>query len=119
MRRHHLLFERAIWDAHRPNKELRHQNGLQIPMKACVELALHDEVKSVPVPNYRLGAAILELYVDSLDHLEAIENLIRAVDQATANPHSAQSERQLGGMFISAIEQQLPFIKEGMYVATI
>lgn len=120
MRTHHLLYERAIWDAHRPNKELRAKHGLRIPMRACVELELHDKIKSVPVPNYRLGAAILDLYVDSTDHLEAIDNLLQAIDQATSSPTNAYSERQLGGMFISVIEQQLPFILDGMiHVATI
>lgn len=114
-RGHHVLFEKRIWDAHEPNRELRRKSGLIVPMYSDEHDALHKEVTMVPVPNYRLGQAILSIYRDNPDdHIRSIENLIRAADQAIGHPRMKPIERALGELFIEAVELQLPFIRGGL-----
>lgn len=114
-RGHHVLFERRTWLAHDPNKKLRNMPGLIVPLHHTVHDALHKEIATVPVPNYRLGQGILNIYRDNPDdHMRSATNLLRAVEEAISHPRVRDVEYQLGNLIITSVEAQLPFIEEGL-----
>lgn len=112
---HHVLFERRLWEANQPGKELRSKAGLIIPLDREYHEALHREVAMVPPLNYNFGAAVLRLYRDNPDdHVRSVENLMRATQEAMTHPRMSVLERALGGLVINALEMQRPFIREGL-----
>ncbi len=116
-RGHHILFERVLWQASDPNRKLRGQPGLRVPMDTSVEAALHADVATVPPPNDALGRSMLSLYRDTPDdHIGSIYNLITATDEAMRRPQVHCIERQLAELIIASLEAQIPYVKEGLII---
>lgn len=111
---HHVLFERRLWEANQPGKELRSKPGLLVPMWRDYHEALHKEVDFVPPFPYKMGQAVLSLYRDNPDnHRQSIDNFLFATEEVIQRPKTSHLERTLGYLILDAVEMQVPFMREG------
>jgi len=117
---HHICYERWGWEAKgkngaiRPAQRIRRMPGLIVEELYNTEEhdALHRDIGTVPVPSYVLSNSILKRYTDSPDdHLESVDNLIRATHLAIERPKIRPIERELGLLIIKSVELQIPYIQ--------
>ena len=113
MNRHHVLFERIVWDARAESRCLRRSSGLIVRLAQDTHSALHRAVTTVPVPNVYMVRNIAREFVPSGDIFQAMDNLCFAVDEAMQHPKTTMMDRRLGQLMIESVVTQRPFIREG------
>jgi len=84
-------------------------------MDRVVHQELHKAVEFVPM----LGRSTLALIARDFrpvrgDHLKTIDELLFEIEDKRMNPKVGRVERTIGELAIFSIEQQLPFIREGI-----
>lgn len=108
---HHILWPRRTWNSWTETKELRHRKGLIVPIDIDLHQALHREVSIVPLPSFQVVSKInQEFYPAKKDPLQTIQNLMEAVNDATAGVDPVN--RQLGRIMMLALEMQIPFLEK-------
>lgn len=113
--RHHGLFPRVLHDADKTTKQLRRSEWMIPRLDGDAHKALHKEVSIVPVPtHYMVGRIANGFHQVRGNYVETFENYARAVEDAMAHPKCTYIERELGGLIVYAITQQIPFINEGL-----
>lgn len=113
---HHVLFSRKIWSSQDESKVLRCNRWLQPRLDTDSHRELHRNLASVPLPDHFMAARVLRLFRPVINnHLETIDNLMFAFDEAARHPRAGSVERQVGHLIIESLEIQLPYIKEGLY----
>lgn len=115
--RHHILFPRKLHDAHPDTKELR-RHQLLIPNIAILgHTALHSEVALVPpLDRFTAGRVLRDFYPVRDNHIQSMEELMRAIEGAMKHPKAQEIERMNAAVAVHAIEAQIPFIKEYLIV---
>jgi hypothetical protein len=115
MQYHHILFTKDVWRSGVATKTLRHSHWLKVPLDNEVHLYLHKKVPFVPILDHYTALAVLrdwqpvvgDYYGSVISFAKTIENLIKS-------PKARLVQKQSARVTILALEQQLPFIKEGL-----
>lgn len=103
---HHILYQRKKWQDTPEGACLRETNGLVVPMDIQIHQELHNELwEGVPL----LGSTAIRQVMTEMNHstkyLDVIDNVMCLIDK---------SRDPLTDLALCAIENQLPFIKEGI-----
>lgn len=113
VRNHHALFQRTAWDSSLPTKKLRQHPSLITPMELDFEVALHEAVSTVPLPDPYTALKAYREFQPGSTYIGSIMNLMTAIDVAVRHPRCSRLEKDLGGLTIYALQLQIPFIREG------
>jgi hypothetical protein len=113
--RHHILFNRTMWESNRVARDLREESSLIIPIAIETHRELHKNVSVVPlVDNYMLSRAARRFEGRVNDPLRTMQQLATCIEIAMDFPKVTDIEYRLGALAVDAIEAQIPYIKFGM-----
>jgi hypothetical protein len=112
---HHFLFDRAQW-SRGGARELWRNHMHRAPLEREAHVALHQEVSIVPVPDRHTVQKVLTIHepVEG-DYIATLHSLIGAIDVAS-QLHFHPDERSLAELTMSALERQIPFIRQGLII---
>lgn len=114
MNRHHILHTRQSWQSREEATYLRQQPLLIPKMDNEVHNELHANCPEVPL----LGAYALREVANNFERgsnpIETLCKLIWSIDNASRHPKAHRIERQLARLSASALELQLPYLREGI-----
>ena len=113
MNRHHVLFERAIWEKKPDSKELRRDSGLIIPMDEEVHAELHRDVSKVPLLGRQAIHLIHNEFHSGNNYMDNIDNLLFAFNKVELDNKMLPIDRMLAEIAINNIGLQKPYIKFG------
>lgn len=113
---HHLLFERRLWEARKETKLLRQMGGNIVRLSLDSHTALHRAVSSVPVPNIYMARRMYSSFEPQGDIFRNIDALCSATEESIQHHRTTELDKQLGGLIICSLQEQKPFIREGLYV---
>lgn len=114
MSRHHLLFEKANWNATEPGRKLRITPSLIPRIDRDVHTELHDNTASIPVLGHSAMLGVLMRFHPTGDTLKDMDYFALALDRATKTPRAHQSERDIAGIAIEEFLSQKQYVIEGM-----
>ena len=115
MSRHHILHERASWNARPEFKQLRGTPSLIPRIDRDVHDDLHANCPAVPILGSYAMRRVNMLFEPSGNTFEDIDRLSSAFDRATRHPRAHQLERDLAGVAIETIRLQIPYLKDGLW----
>lgn len=113
MNRHHVLFERAVWESNPKGKELRRDSGLIIPMDEEVHAELHRDVSKVPLLGRQAIMLVKNEFCRGRNNMETIDNLLFAFNKVEIDNRIPIEERRLAELAIHNVGLQKPYIKFG------
>ena len=113
MNRHHVLFERAIWEKEPYSKKLRRESGLIIPMDEEVHAELHRDVGKVPLLGRQAITLVHNEFYRGNNHMETIDNLLFAFNKVEIDRKMPPEDRRLAELAIHNVGLQKPYIKFG------
>jgi len=119
---HHVLFEEAAWTSNREAETLREDPGLIIPMYVAPHDELHNEVPFVPLLDAIQVFHINQLFKRQEGPLKNIRELVRCLNVTLERFNHDENDTNLnislrgkmGELAITAIEAQVPHIRDGM-----
>lgn len=110
--RHHILHERAFWNAHKSAMRLRTTHSLIPRIYRSTHDELHDNCPPVPIlGTYALFRTAMA-FEPVGETFQDIDLLCKAIDRGTKRSHPL--ERDVGGLAIESIRNQIPFIRDGL-----
>lgn len=112
--RHHILFERQLWQARPETRRLRGMGSLMVRLDDEVHSELHKVVTTIPVPNVYVVRYMLDNYVPTGCVMDNVDHLSSVVEDASKNPHARGLEIEHGQLIVACLQAQKPFIREGM-----
>ena len=118
--KHHPFFDGPIWDAVRHkhntsvNRRIRREIGRTILMDTDAHKALHNKVSFVPLPGRHFLHRLEEKFVDDVDPVKRMGNILVAAEHALIHPQMTYIEHDTAELMIEALSLQLPFIREGV-----
>jgi len=111
---HHLLYEKAVWEATIPTRKLRQMGSLILPMNIDIEEELHRQITTVPLLDRHTAAHTLREYVPTSYYLRNVTGLMTAIEAGARHRRTTMLQRNLAELTVHAIELQLPFIRNGL-----
>ena len=76
--------------------------------------ALHNKVSFVPLPGRHFLHRLEEKFVDDVDPVKRMGNILVAAEHALIHPQMTYIEHDTAELMIEALSLQLPFIREGV-----
>ena len=112
---HHVLFNAKEWSLRPESKELRDTGQLIPLMERDVHNALHKQCSPVPLLGYDALKLVLRDYVP-IDGsvMGSVGALLKSINEAGKKPRISRMQTKLALLVIETIEEQQPFIREGM-----
>lgn len=112
--RHHVLYNAREWECRPQYKEVRTNSGLIIPMDREVHNELHRNTSAVPVIGYHAIQLVRKNFEQGDTHLETVDNLLSSLDHVEKSTKLSKTERALAAIALECVEDQVPYIKEGI-----
>jgi hypothetical protein len=114
--RHHILEEAAEWTSS-PNARILRTNPILVP---TIDYDIHQEIHKNCPPVALLGRYALEQVLNTFsptnDTLRSLDRLLACIDRASCHKKAHPLERELAQLSIKCIEEQIPYLKEGIIV---
>lgn len=110
--RHHLAFDRIPWSSFPDVAKIRGTRSLIPHIYRDVHDDLHDHCPPIPVMGRFVMSRVNYLFTPVDETFADIDNLCRAFDKATKQ--STPLERDMAGLCIEAIREQISFIRRGI-----
>lgn len=112
---HHILFTKRAHNLTEDLQKVRSIRWLKPPLHRDVHDALHQEVQLVPILGHRAAGLVRRNYEPMPgDYIQSAYMYCWSVEEAVARYPSSSIEFKLGELVVYAVEQQIPFIKEGL-----
>jgi len=110
---HHTAHTRGFWEGHPASLEIR-ENPSMIAHKLGVAAhnLIHKETMAVPVPSLHTIQFVARELPRNLDVLDGIDQYSLLVEKSLRHPRVKPLERELGGLSIRAIREQIPYLKD-------
>lgn len=108
--RHHVLFQRKVYQRDHSGNILRSDPSLIVPMEKMIHRELHKDRElwdGVPILGRSAMRLVKDVYEPQSNHLRSIERLLVALNK-TDDPAKE--------LAIHAIETQLPYIEDGQWL---
>ena len=94
---------------------MRRNHWLMPPLEDPPHIELHKEISTVPLLDHHTAMRVHRDFEPVTgDYIASLWALCRSIDQAIKHPRAGEIERGLGNLAIYAIEQQVPFISDGL-----
>lgn len=113
--RHHTLFYKAEWSARPDAKYVRQERWLIPPLDVDAHDELHRSVQYVPTLGKHMMALVKRDYIPLKgDYIGSLEELMFTLDEVSRDHRVTELEAAVGQLTIQALEQQLPYIRDGL-----
>jgi hypothetical protein len=115
LERHHILHEGAQWESQIEFKRLRRAFGMIALLHTDYHRpVLHAETPAIPLPPRIVAGRAHKLYEPSGDNVQAIDNMMGAIQDAAYETSRHDIELQQGLLCVQGLELVRPYIKEGL-----
>jgi hypothetical protein len=113
--RHHVLFDRAAWRSSDVRRDLREDRWLIPPITRDAHQELHKAVAIVPALDWNTLARVRRDFESTPgDFIRSIGDFCISLEESLRHPRETELQRALGELTIQALEEQIPFIEEGL-----
>ena len=112
--RHHILHESGKWESQIEFKKLRRSIGMIALLAPDFHRpVLHATTPAVPLPSRFTAGRAYKLYEPSEDNLQAIDNMIGAIEQAALETSRYDLELSQAMLCAQGLQLQRPVIERG------
>ena len=113
--KHHILFNRFLWESSADLKRLRTTKELIVPLRITPHKSLHRAIEQVVVPDYHMVKRInKEFYPVKNDPLGTLDNLVQAVDMSLESTYASYTAISVGKLMMNGLMLQRPFIEDAV-----
>ena len=113
--RHHIHFPQRVHEAQIHTKKIRENTWLMPLIRYDVHQELHRSISMVPPLDRFTASYVYKDFIPVRDNfLKSIDALLFSTKAGLAHPKTTELEKRNGENYMFAIEQQIPFIKDGI-----
>jgi hypothetical protein len=117
VRKHHVIYSRRSQESLETMKCLRRNHWLMPPLEDPPHVELHRAISTVPLLDHHTAARVhREFEPVEGDYIASMWSLMRTIEQAIKHPRASHIEKGIGNLAVYAIEQQIPFVREGLAI---
>ena len=112
---HHLFHDRLSWEARDDAWAIRQDKGHIVPLEHDPHVDLHRNTPIVPLLSYHaLRRVHYNLPATTSNYLENLDQVLKAIQEATTTPRAHYVETQLGQLTCHVLELQKPYIEDSL-----
>lgn len=112
---HHVLFDRSAWRSSDVRRDLRETRGLIVPLRLDAHQELHKNVSMVPLLDWRTAYKVRrDFEAEPGQYVQNLGALCLNIEEQLRHPRTSDLERACGELTVQAIQEQIPFIQDGM-----
>jgi hypothetical protein len=98
-------------------KCLRNNHWNKPPIEDEPHIQLHRDIATVPLLDQYTAQRVHSLFVPvEGDYIGTLYSLVRTIDVALRHHRTTELERGVGQLTMQALEMQVPYIREGLYL---
>lgn len=117
IRPHHTQFTQRTMEAVPALKCLRNNHWNKPPLEDQPHIQLHRDIATVPLLDQYTAQRVHSMFVPvEGDYIGTLYSLVRTIDEALKHHRVTELERGVGQLTMQALEMQVPYIREGLYL---
>lgn len=110
--RHHIIFEKALWNSRPDSKRIRDTPSLIVRMDREDHNEIHRNCPPIPILGYYGIMRTLSTFEEGKNPLVTMESLMSSFENAGKNPKAHEIDRRLAELAAWSLDLQRPFIAD-------